>query len=119
MNVTAVHDIAGPRLQHEIIQHADIADVRRRNANKAGNTAAQVQQGMDLHGCFRALEGSPREQRQAQIDGGGVQGVGCLLQFQPQIFVGVELPGLADEDLGDIGVDAPVAFQVGVQIDLP
>ena len=115
MNVSAVHHITGPRFWHEIIQHADIADVRRSHVNKAGDTAPQIQYGMDLHGCFAALEGSPREQRQAQIDGGGVQGVNRLVQFQPQIFVGVELPGLADEDLSNLGVDAPVAFQVGVR----
>ena len=46
---------------------------------------------------------------------GAVSGVNRLVQFQPQIFVGVELPGLTDEDLSNLGVDAPVAFQVGVR----
>ena len=39
----AVHHITGPRFWHEIIQHADIADVRRSHVNKAGDTAPQIQ----------------------------------------------------------------------------
>ena len=37
-----------------------------------------------------------------------------MVEFQPEIVVGVELPGLTDQDLRDIGVDAPLAFGVGV-----
>ena len=71
---------------------------------------------MNLQGGFAALERGPGEQRQAQIDGGGIQRINRLVEFQPEIFVGVELPGLADQDLRDVGVDASVAFGVGQRV---
>ena len=57
MNVSAIHDLAGARLGQEIIPHADIADVCRSHANKAGNRDPQVQQGVHLQGGFAAWEG--------------------------------------------------------------
>ena len=40
--------------------------------------------------------------------------VGGLIQIDAERFVGIEFPGLGDEDVGKIGVDAPVAPLVGV-----
>lgn len=105
MNVSAVHDAASARLRHEIIQHADITDAGRGHANKGGNTAPQVQHGVNFQGGFAALEGGPGEQRQAPIDGRRVQRINGLAEFETEIFVGMELACLAHQDLREIGAD--------------
>jgi hypothetical protein len=64
---------------------------------------------MQLDGGLVPAELGPREQRQAQIDGGGVQGVGGLFQLGAERFVGVERTGLFDQHVGEIGEDAPVS----------
>ncbi len=56
----------------------------------------------------------PREQRQAKIDGGGIQSVQSLIQIQADRIAGVQGPGDADQDLGEVGVDPPIAGLVGI-----
>ena len=42
------------------------------NADKRGDVAVQVQQRMQLEGRFILAELGPREQGEAEVDGGGV-----------------------------------------------
>ena len=58
-------------------------------------------------------ESGPRKERQAEINGGGVQRVSRRLEFKAKGFIGVERGGLLDEHLGEIGKDAPVPLFVG------
>jgi hypothetical protein len=59
-------------------------------------------------------ESSPRKEREAEVNGGGVQRIGGGLEFKPERLIGVERGGLLDEDLGEVGKDTPVAVFVGV-----
>jgi hypothetical protein len=79
-----------------------------------GDVAAQVQQGVELHRPVAFAERGPGEQRQAQIDDGGVQGVDGLRQFDPESFRGVQGTGCRDQPLSEVGVDLPVAHLVGM-----
>jgi hypothetical protein len=56
----------------------------------------------------------PREQRQAQVDGSGIQGVQALVEFDADGVARVQWPCDANQDLGEVGIDAPVAGLVGV-----
>jgi hypothetical protein len=44
-----------------------------------------LQQGVQLDGPFAFSEFGPREERQTEIDGGGVEGVSSGIQFEPQL----------------------------------
>jgi len=57
---------------------------------------------------------SPREKREAEIYGGGVQCISILFQFDSKGFVGVKSQSLLNQHLSKVGEDAPVAFFVGV-----
>ena len=89
-------------------------DAARRDNDHSGKVALQGEQGVEFDGRFAPSEGCPRKERQTQIDGGGVQSVGGLLQFGGERFVGVKGRGLLNEDLSEVGEDAPVAGLVGV-----
>src|SRR6201987_4961971 len=54
-------------------------------------------------------ERGPREDRQAQIDGGRIERIDCFRQFHSEALRGIELSGLADQHLSEVGVDPPVA----------
>src|ERR1035437_7509405 len=69
---------------------------------------------MKFDGGFGTAEGGPRKQREAQVNGGGVQRVSGGLEFKAERFVGVERGGLLDEDVGEVGEDTPVAIFVGI-----
>jgi hypothetical protein len=85
-----------------------------RNADKRGDIAVQIQQSVHLDGGFALAKLGPREQRQAQIDGRGIQRVETVCQVDTDGIVGVERTGDADQYLREVGVDAPVVSLVGV-----
>jgi hypothetical protein len=59
--------------------------------NIGRNAAAQIEQRVQFHRALVAAEFSPREKRQAQIDGRGVQGIHGLGQLHSERFVAVEV----------------------------
>ena len=85
-----------------------------RDLDEGGDGSPQVEQGVQFDGCLAAAEQRPREKAQAQVDGGGVQGVHRLFQLQAQVLAGIQPSRRADELLGQIGVDAPVPPFVGL-----
>jgi len=56
----------------------------------------------------------PRKQRQAQIDGGRIQGVDGVAQIEAQALVDVKLARLGNQPLRQLRVNAPVARLVGI-----
>jgi hypothetical protein len=92
----------------------DVVELAVGDVDEGGDVAAQIEQGVQFH-CPPCSGGSwPREHRQAQVDGGGVQRVDGIGQFDPEVFVHIEAPGDCDQGLGKLGVDAPVADLVRV-----
>ena len=69
---------------------------------------------MEFDRSFAVTEMSPRKKRQTKIDGGSIEGVNRLLQLDTKVFVGVKSAGLGDQDLGEVGVDFPIADLVGM-----
>ena len=114
VEIAAIHDIHGTGFDYEMIEDIDIVNASVSNDNHGGDTATQIQKGMHLDCSLPLAEYCPRKQGKTQIDCGGIQGVDCLIQFQTEAFVGVQSPGLSDEHLGEVGVDAPVFDLVGI-----
>ncbi len=84
------------------------------NLNECGDRATQVEQCMHLDRGLFGSEASPGEDRQAEVDGGGVQCVHGAVQIEAERFVGVHRAGDVDEHLSEVGVDAPVVRLVGI-----
>src|ERR1022692_525048 len=70
------------------------------NANKGGDIAVQVQQGVHLHGGLVLPEFRPRKKCQAQVDGGRVQSIQALVEVHAERLVGVERPRDFNQDMG-------------------
>jgi len=69
---------------------------------------------MHLDGGLGATKVRPRKDAQAEVDGGGIERVSCLIQFHREAVVGAELAGGLDETHGEIREDAAVAGFVGI-----
>ena len=82
--------------------------------DEGGNASSEVQQRMQFYSAFVDSELGPREKGETQIDGGGVQSIGGLIQFDSEGIVGVEATSLANEDLGKVGIDSPISDLVGM-----
>ena len=81
---------------------------------KLGNGSAQVEQRVQLHRRFGVAKLGPGKQRQAQIDGGGIQRIDRLGEIHRKGLLSIEPTRGADQRVGEFGVDAPVARLVGV-----
>jgi len=84
------------------------------NGDEAWDIAAQIEQGVHLHRRLRGAEVRPRKDRQAQVDGCGVQSVDAVRQLHADVVVGIEPLRLRDQTLGQLRIDAPVARLVCV-----
>lgn len=69
---------------------------------------------MEFDGSFVLAGLGPRENRKTKIDRGGIEGINRLLQLGAKVFVGIKTSGLGNQDLGEVGVDTPIADMVGV-----
>ena len=69
---------------------------------------------MKFDGGLVSPERGPWKEGEAEVDGGGVQRIGGVLEFKAERFIGVERGGLLDEDMGEVSEDAPVAVFIGI-----
>ena len=114
IDVGPIHDVEGAGLGADLVEDVDVVRFAVGNADKRGDVAVQVQQRVHLHSSLVPAELGPREQREAQVDGGRVQSVEGLIEIYADRIAGVQGPRDANQDLGEIGIDPPVARFVGV-----
>jgi hypothetical protein len=91
VGIAAVHGDDGTGIQGERISQFDIAAPGFGKQDIGGQVIVVVQQHMGLHAAFGAPELGPREKRQAQGDGGGIQ--------REQFVLETELMALAAQRL--------------------
>ena len=83
IDVAAIHDIERAGLGHDLIKDVHVVHFAVGDADKRWDIAVQVQQRVHLDGGL-GREMRPREQRQAQVDGGGVQRIEALSRSTPK-----------------------------------
>src|SRR5882724_9180546 len=96
------------------IQDIDIVEFPVADMNEARDGTAQVEQGVQLDRSLGLAKRGPGKQRQAKIDGGGVQRIHSVGQIHRQRFVRIKLAGDDYQSLSKFVVDAPVARLVGI-----
>ena len=114
VEVASIHDVDGSSFHKEIVENVDVVDLPMGDEDERWDTAPQVQQCVQFHGPFSLAEPGPREERQAKIDNGGIEGVDCLIEIHAEALVGVKGPGCGDKHLSEVGIDTPIAHLVGV-----
>src|SRR5665213_142024 len=114
VQIPAVHHVEGARLGHQQIEDVDIVELAVADMDEGGNSATQIEQRVQFHRRLGLAKRCPRKQRQTKVDGGRVQRVNRLAQFDAEWFLGIQAPGGANQSLGELEVDLPVASFVGV-----
>lgn len=114
VQTAALHDVERPGLPSELSQHLDIVNAARRDDDDRGKAALAGEQRVEFEGGLVLANLGPREAREAQVNGGGIQRVGGGLEIGAERVFGVKRGGLGDEDLGEAGKEAPVALLVGI-----
>ena len=114
IQISPVHHIEGAGFGDQDVEYIDVVPFAVGNMDKTRDLTAQIQQRMHLDRALGRAKRRPREQRQTQIDGGRVQCIDGVVQFQAQGFGGVQLPCNSNQRLGELAVQAPVAALVGI-----
>ena len=112
IQITPIHQIKRPGLQHQIVHDVDLVRLAVGNVNEAGDVASQIEQRMQFDRRLGRAKRRPGEHRQAQVDGACVERVNRSIEFQSKRFLGVQGTRQANQVLGEIGIDLPRASGV-------
>ena len=114
VHVAAIHHIEGSRFEEQVVEQVKIGLAGSRDVDAGRDRASQIELGMHLDPGLGASEICPWEETQREIDGGGVEGINRVLQFQSKILSGVENTRLAHEAFGEIFPESVVPLLVGI-----
>ena len=114
VDITPIHDVDRASFRSQQIQCMYIVQLAVGDMDKTGDAATQVEQGVHLDCRLGGSKVRPRKHRQTEIDGGRIEGIHRVRQFQAQVLAGVERSRLDDQASSEIGIDAPVARFVGI-----
>lgn len=114
VDIASIHHVKAASLERNLIEDIDIVQFAVGNMDKGRNVAPQIEQGVKLHGSLLFAKARPWKERQAQIDGGGIERINGMRQFQTEAVPGVKLARCLDQAEGKVLIDAPVAVFVGV-----
>jgi hypothetical protein len=114
IQISTIDNVKGAWFENQLIEDVDVVNLAMRNNDEGRDTSPQIQEGMQFHSAFVGSELGPWEKGETQIDGGRVQGISGLIQFDSEGIFGVEATSLTDKDLGKVGIDSPISDLVGV-----
>jgi len=119
IEIASIENVKAAGFRKEVVQNPDVVCFSIGNLDKRRDRTSQIEKRVELDRAFALAENRPRKKRQTDVERGRIEGIDGVLQFQSQILVGVKSPGLGDEDLSEIGIDAPIASLVGVGQRVP
>jgi len=100
--VPAIHRDDGILLQLHNVEKVDVVYCGGGYADKRRNGALQVQERVHLDGGLHLPEGGPREDREAQVDGRGVEGEERVPQFDLHFLALVQLAGCLNQCITEV-----------------
>src|SRR5262249_39043046 len=115
IDVASIHDVEGAGLGNNFVQDIDVVSLAISDPDECGDVAAEVEQGVHFDGGFVLSKFRPRKQRQAQIDGSGVQRIEALVEIHADRIGRAERSRDANQYVREVSEDAPVARLVGVR----
>lgn len=109
-----IHHVEASRLEGNLVEDVDLVQFAVGDMDKRRDIPAQIEQGVQLHGCLGSAKVRPWKQRQRQIDRRGVERIGGVFELDAEVLASIELAPRLDETQGQIAIDAPVPFLVGI-----
>ena len=114
IDISTIHYINASCLEENLVQDVHVVDTALCNADEYRDGAAQIHQGVQLDGRLGLPECGPGEHRKAKIDGRRIECVNHLVDIQTMAFRGIQPPCLADKNLSQIPINAPIPVLVRV-----
>jgi hypothetical protein len=114
IDVSSVDYVDASSLKLDFVQEVDVMDLSSADADKDWDGALNLHLSVHFDGRLGLSEMSPWEQRQTQIDRGGIDRIDHLIQVQIHFVAGIETLRLSDEDLRQGFVGSPITVFIGV-----
>lgn len=114
IEIAAIHDVDGPRLDDQLIEDIHIVNFSCGNDHYRRNVPMLIQEGMKFDGSFAFSKLCPGEKRQTQINGCRIQDIYRLFQFDAKRVRTVQCFGFGNEDLRELGINSPIPVLIGV-----
>jgi hypothetical protein len=114
VEVSSVEDIDASGLNMHLIHEVDIMHGTVCDLDKDWDRTGQVDLCMEFYRSFGLTEMSPREHRQAQINGGSIHSINHLIDIQSVGIIGIQAAGFTDQYLSEGFIYAPVSILVCV-----
>lgn len=113
VHVRSIYHVEGTRFENQFVEPSHIVQAGRGDIDHRGDGATQVELRVQLDARLGGAEVGPAKQGQRQIDGGRIQSINRVFQFDPQVLVGIESASLGHQPQGQIAPESPVAPLVG------
>lgn len=110
IQVAAVHQIERSRLEEYTVKNVDLVHLAVIDVDKREDLPSQIQQIMRLDGGLFGARRRPRMQRQAQVDGCGIEGLDGSVQIDVQGVLGIQGPGDGNQMLSEVLENLPRSF---------
>jgi hypothetical protein len=114
VEISPIHHVIRSGFGNKFVEDMHVVTLAVGDLDERGDVPPQIQKGVEFDGGLPLPESRPRKKGKAQVDRRGVEGVHRLLQFHCKRIVEVQPSGGPDQDLGEVGVDVPVAVLVGL-----
>lgn len=114
VDIAPIHDVETAGLEGDPVENVHVVELAIGDMDEGRNVAPQVEQRMKLDRPFVFAKARPWKERQAQIDGGRIERIDRMHQFQAEAVLGIEFVRCLDQAEGEILINAPVAVLVGV-----
>ncbi len=114
VEIAAIHDIERPSLWNNLVENVHVVQLAIADMDETGDVAPQIEQRVQFDGGLGLTKRRPVKDRQAQIDGGRIQCVNRLFDFDAKRFVQIKRAGNANQTLREIGINAPVSDRIRI-----
>lgn len=114
IEITTIKNVDASRVVIDLIHEVNIVDRTVGDPHEYWNWAGEIDLSVKLDRRFGGSEMRPWEDRQAQINGGSINGINHLVEIESVGVTCIQPLRLADENLSECFVNAPVTMLVRV-----
>ena len=114
IEIAAIHNVDGAGFDDQVVEDIDVVNLSCCYDDHRRNVSVQIQEGMEFYGTFPFSKSRTWEKGQTAIDGSRVQGVNCLIQFDPKGIFDIKFSGPGNEYLSEIGINSPISGLIGM-----
>ena len=119
VEIPSIHHVIRSGFGKQFVEDVHVVPYAFGDLDERGDVPPQIQECVEFDGRLPLPESRPRKEGEAQVDCCGVESIHRLFQFHSEGIVGIQIPGDPDQDLGEVGVDSPVAVLVGMGQRVP